>query len=496
MRLKDKLRSIAWKACTVVTCTATLLNFGVSSLTANGAASEDTSNYEGKKCSFTEGCKCPGNAAGPYHWNQTSNAGTEFDGGAVLEWSDFKMPGGSSIGSAGCYATSIAIEMGLSGCYEKTDGKDTPFCPMVLFNWGKRHGGIWSGNELNSPANIGKAPGHEGDFHLFAIDDSHAQGVDLGGLGVDTRSSISTSGEKLYALAIDLMKQGCYVVVHVSGHFMAAVGYIDADNELGYELLLSDPGTGAGETATSKGERMVFKKADADKTVTGYNVALHSRAGGIYTASELIDIRVFIMSQDFSNGQNAASGKNMQEAAEASAAKFQAISGYLDETYFLDINVLSDLALELPCVESLYGEDLGAVKELYDWKEQLENKRENRVYRGFRAVFMFIGIIIVIYSTMLFVAYQFDRINNFFEFSLLEVLSFRRLTITTEGEQGSNFNDSQAMGMKRVNFKNICVISLMGIAIGIMLLSGYIYTLAGLVMKFLHALNDWLGTIL
>lgn len=157
--------------------------------------------------------------------------------------------------------------------------------------------------------------------------------------------------------------------------------------------------------------------------------------------------------------------------------------GYWDESQFVQFAGLIDCDIPFAVITDLSANDLMIMT---DWKNSIAARKRDEASRIPRAVFMFVGIFVVIWSTMLYVAHLFDRINNFFEGSLLKIISFGKL-MPSPDETTNSFNNANA-GTKAVTHKQIVMVSLSGIALGILLLSGKIYLLVMYVYSLLQGL--------
>lgn len=165
------------------------------------------------------------------------------------------------------------------------------------------------------------------------------------------------------------------------------------------------------------------------------------------------------------------------------------INGYklLDESYYTPNNHLNESSLMLPSVDSLSFLER---TELSNWRNSLELTKEDETYRLPRVIFMIIGILITIYSILLFFAFQFDRVNNFVEISLLEILTFKQLRTSPDDKQ-STFSNKESP-QKVVVLKDMVVICIIGVTIGVLLISGSVF---GLVGKILNLINDFFVNI-
>lgn len=135
--------------------------------------------------------------------------------------------------------------------------------------------------------------------------------------------------------------------------------------------------------------------------------------------------------------------------------------------------------IELPDGSGLSG---GEREQLYAWKEVIESEDDFAIISFLRTCVAFIGILLVIYSTLIYLAYWVDRVNNFIEFSCLNALTMGRLVISPD-DSISTFKSSSKK-VKSVVHKDIIFVSLAGITLGVLLLSGRIYLIIDFFIEF------------
>lgn len=151
-------------------------------------------------------------------------------------------------------------------------------------------------------------------------------------------------------------------------------------------------------------------------------------------------------------------------------------AGLWSEDQFVDFVTLNEDSITLPTRDGL---EYSKLREITAWRTAVENKKIDKYTRYPRAVFMFIGIIITLYSIFLYLAWQFDRINNFIDISVLSILTFRRFMASPDGT--SNFADTGAAN-KVLAHKDIIKVTLIGMAIGVLLISGKIFDIVASVV--------------
>ena len=86
-----------------------------------------------------------------------------------------------------------------------------------------------------------------------------------------------------------------------------------------------------------------------------------------------------------------------------------------------------------------------------------------------------------IWSILLYIAYWFDRINNFIELQLLPILTLGILQVSPD-DKTSNYNDKN-MSKKVIVHKDIVAVTLIGVSVGILFISGRANTLANLLIN-------------
>lgn len=121
---------------------------------------------------------------------------------------------------------------------------------------------------------------------------------------------------------------------------------------------------------------------------------------------------------------------------------------------------------------------------LETWKTNVESERDkNSVNAWIRRIVMIFGIMITIWSLLIYIAYWFDRLNNLLDFSLLELLTFQKLSLS-DTEENCTFSLRHIGEKKRtVNHRAILIIAVIGIVFGALLISGTIYKAIYIVVR-------------
>ena len=190
-----------------------------------------------------------GNAS-EYSVTPTGNSSIEIVGGSedALTWKQYDPtwggvklgPSGATIKSHGCLATSVAIQIKLSGTQVNTEN----FNPGTWVNYLNDHGGFDSASRLNWSSNgwSGIAPNWQIDSHNVALPG-------------DKNGKIAKIKE--------LLNQGYYPVMCVKancGHWVAVTGVTDDDIEM------ADPGSKSTSVFSTYKEKNVTRVAIFRKT--------------------------------------------------------------------------------------------------------------------------------------------------------------------------------------------------------------------------------------
>lgn len=174
-----------------------------------------------------------------------------------------------------------------------------------------------------------------------------------------------------------------------------------------------------------------------------------------------------------------------------SIAKDLGSMGYWDEDSLGSYSRLCEIDLD---IESILRENLSneEIRGLTTWEDNIGfQDTESIVLKFFRKLVVLFGILIILWSMLIYIAYWFDRLNNFIDIDLLSILTLGRLC-TSDEEDSCTFHDSSPSksGCKSVNHRVILFICVCGIGFGTMVISGFLYkVLATLVWKILRILG-------
>lgn len=140
--------------------------------------------------------------------------------------------------------------------------------------------------------------------------------------------------------------------------------------------------------------------------------------------------------------------------------------GLWSEDQLVDFSRLSESALSFIDRSSL---DLADAGEVTFWRKSIDMNKEARRYAAPRQVFVFIGIVLVVWSVLMYLAFWLDKINNFVQIQFLPLLTLGILQVSPD-EHSTNY-DEKRMGKKVIVHKNMIFISVIGISLGTLLLT-------------------------
>lgn len=121
--------------------------------------------------------------------------------------------------------------------------------------------------------------------------------------------------------------------------------------------------------------------------------------------------------------------------------------------------------VDLPSYDDLDVSEMYSVNTI---KEDIVSNNEFKLFDTVRVSVVFLGLLMVVYSVFLIVAYIFDRTNNIFEISLLSVISLGLLRYSDEEEHA---NRKGYVGKNR-----IIKISAACIVVGMFIISGGVFS--------------------
>lgn len=180
-------------------------------------------------------------------------------------------------------------------------------------------------------------------------------------------------------------------------------------------------------------------------------------------------------------------GVDKEKKGQESAATAQKLydMGIWDEDQFVDFCSLIDEHLVLPS-----DMDLSFIEnhEVKNWGYDVNARKENKVMGYVRAVVMFFGILLCVYTVFLYVAYQFDRNQSFIDIQLLNILTLNHLGVAPE-ERKSTYATNNTLekksSVRTVAHKDMLIVCGIGFSISILIISGRLYSIISAVVEFI-----------
>lgn len=128
--------------------------------------------------------------------------------------------------------------------------------------------------------------------------------------------------------------------------------------------------------------------------------------------------------------------------------------------------------------DDLKQKDLG---NLSDWEAAVNTG--DPLVNIIRVATQILGVLMLVWTILLYLAYWFDKLNTFVEFSILSVLTVGKLMVSDD-EDECTFNKKGHRGVKTVNHKTILMICLISMFFSILIITGGLYRfLAWLIFK-------------
>lgn len=122
-------------------------------------------------------------------------------------------------------------------------------------------------------------------------------------------------------------------------------------------------------------------------------------------------------------------------------------------------------SIDLPSYDSLTTLEKYRLEEL---KESYKENIEWKIWDTIRAIVIFIGLVLIVYSILFFACFIFDRVNVFFEISLISVISLGVLRYS---------DDDSSKGKGLVNKRGLIRIVSSCMFVGFFLISGSIFSI-------------------
>lgn len=166
-----------------------------------------------------------------------------------------------------------------------------------------------------------------------------------------------------------------------------------------------------------------------------------------------------------------------------------AMAGYWTEDQLAAFCKLNEVNIQEQYLENatLAKLDQSSLAGVYKWKTTVAmNQKENGFIAFLRIVVMWLGIIITVYSFLIYLAYWFDKLNSLIDLDVLSIITFGKLHVAVDDKE-ANYSLSHRNGDHvTVNHKNVLFICLTGMLFGTLLISGKFYQMVNMLVLFIR----------
>lgn len=173
--------------------------------------------------------------------------------------------------------------------------------------------------------------------------------------------------------------------------------------------------------------------------------------------------------------------EDKKEEADELATQMVSV-GLWKETDFVKWKTSTRSSLQFSDIQALRIDDIGDIE---DWEADIRLRNsDSLLIRGGRWLTILFGIIFNVWMLLIYISYWFDRLNNFFDYSLLNIVTFGRLLISPDESECTFSLTSLGKGEKRtVNHRKILEVVIIGLAFGTMIVSGVFFRILSLVVN-------------
>ena len=192
----------------------------------------------------------------------------------------------------------------------------------------------------------------------------------------------------------------------------------------------------------------------------------------------------WLTGSDFKPSTDNSSSTGVDKQTQEDLAIALGQSGYWSESQISSYCRLNELNLEKILSEvnrdNLSGDQL---QSLSIWKTMAsDDAKQGGFIFWFRAASMLVGILLCVWSVLLYIGFWFDRTNNFIDISLLKVLTFGKLAVS-ESDDSCTFNQDTTSKLKTIDHRTCILLSILGLVLGVSVLTGTIYKLCSFIIN-------------
>lgn len=147
-----------------------------------------------------------------------------------------------------------------------------------------------------------------------------------------------------------------------------------------------------------------------------------------------------------------------------------------------ETHTLNKWSVSVPSMSALTAEERASISEIQQQIDREIAEKSNKFIDNVRVAVMLFGILLVVYTLILFLAYWFDRFNSIFEVELLRLVSFGKYYTQVDGET----SDGTA---KALSMRGSLLLLGTGVLIAMFLMSGKLFSLLNWVVSIYYKIT-------
>lgn len=151
--------------------------------------------------------------------------------------------------------------------------------------------------------------------------------------------------------------------------------------------------------------------------------------------------------------------------------------GYWEEKQLSSYCKLAEMNMQ-EILDKATKEDLDSkdLTSLEGWVNNVDELNQNSGWiKAVRVTVQVIGVILLLWSVLLFLGFQFDRINNIIDISIVTILTFGRLQVATDADE--SLKKSKETKTKLITKRSCLAICLVTSLFAVLLLTGKFYSI-------------------
>lgn len=170
-----------------------------------------------------------------------------------------------------------------------------------------------------------------------------------------------------------------------------------------------------------------------------------------------------------------------------------AATGYITEDNLASFSQGAELNVDSKLLSNAVRQALSQsdLYSLANWERNIAyDNTDSKIISLGRKILVAIGIIFEVWSLLIYLAYWFDRLNNFIPIDLLNILTLGKLRIADNDSEAtfSLRDNSTRTNVKTVNHRAVLFIAICGLAFGTLIVTGKLFTLLFGVVNFVRNL--------